>query len=184
MNVREIDFAVIDENDLRNLLFPLPNVIRDLTFVARQLIINNKCVDVFEKILNLLIHSDDNIKNFVGILSSSLVQSKNFTYYRIIMNNLRLLDFKFHNEIKEKVFQNICTSLDRNTLILLLNDLDDISFNNNKIYFLMKNNDNKNLDLILKRPEIIHNAFKNNQTEITTDIDMDKFYDKFPEFYI
>jgi hypothetical protein len=182
MGVREIDFISESEDSLRDKLTPLPLSPREQVFAANQLIQNNKCIDIYEKILKQLIFED---KKFLTMIAkASLTQTKNQIYFSKFLDTIQELNYKTKESIIQDTFQSTCTSMRDEMFDYCLSVIQDASFKDNVIFFLLRNNQNLNMNKVKIRPEVIHQGFVSNQEEIIENIDKDKFYFKHPEFYL
>jgi hypothetical protein len=184
LHFKLIDYGSESENFIRNELSGnLPDNPKELTFIIRQLCINNKCIDIFESILIKLIKEIDS-RQLKSTLITTLTQSINIEFYNLFINEFRKRDYLIREPILEETLQNVCTSLKRDKLIIFLKEVSDISFKNNLIFLLMNNNENENIDLILKRSEVIDRAFRGEQYIITKDLDEEIFYQNYPEYLL
>ena len=182
MNVREIDFISESEDSLKDKFLSLPLPPRDVVFTANQLVQNNKCPDIFKKCVEEMLLEDH--KYLSMITKAALTQTKNPKYFSIIINVIQHLEYRDKEKILEDAFQSTCTAMRDEMFDYCLEVIHDMSFKNNVIYFLLRNNQNVNADKIKCRPEVIHNAFLSNQEEIIENIDKDEFYDQHPEYYL
>lgn len=182
MNVREIDFISESEDSLRDKLHSLPLPPRDVVFTANQLVQNNKCIDIFIKCVEEMLLEDHKYLSMIS--KAALTQTINTNYFSEFIKVIQHLEYIDKEKILEDAFQSTCTAMRDEMFDFCLEVIQDLSFKNNIIYFLLRNNQNANAYKIKLRPEVIHNAFKSNQDEIIEDINKELFYDQHPEFYL
>jgi hypothetical protein len=183
-NLKTIDYGIISEDEIRIQLDVLPSDIKILSFVCRQLISKNKCIDIVYNIIDIIFKSPDRTKFIRNITNSSLVQSQDVNIFNYIYEKLEKIDFNEREIILQDVLQNVCTTVSKITLYELTEKIIDISFKDNLIWFLLYNNNSENLCIITNRPDVKAKAIFKGHTQILELFDPQKFRKEYPEFWL
>ena len=183
-NLKTIDYGLLSEDAIRKQLDVLPSDEKIISFVCRQLISKDKCVDIVFKIIDTLCSSSDHMKYLKNITNASLTQTKNKDIFYYIYSKLEELSFGDREAVLQGVLQNVCTTLSTDMLYELTELIIDVSFNDNVVWFLLSNNNSENLGIITNRPDVKATAIFKQHQQILELFDVQKFRKDYPEFWL
>ena len=185
INLKTIDYGILSEDDIRKQLDVLPSDEKIISFVCRQLIAQNKCIDIVYNIIDIIFKSRDRLKHIKNITITSIVQSQDKEIFRYIHNKLLEINFIDRERVLQNVLQNVCTVVDKITLYEIIEKIIDVSFNDNVVWFLLSiNNNNENLGVITNRPDVKATAIFKQHQQILELFDVQKFRKDYPEFWL